>query len=182
AARPGLPHHSRTATAGMAGQRAYLCRRRGGTSERRACRGTIMSRRLAAVLLAALLTACGAANGGIAPRSGAPPAPIETAEVEAAAAAQPAAPEPTATVEPVVLPTPRPLQQTAEPTPEDPWLTGEVRVFPGPRHFVGDLITVEADVVNADQLDRPPQAVLSVDGSRLDAEPFIALSPLRDHA
>lgn len=141
-----------------------------------------MSRRLAAVLLAALLTACGAANAGIAPRSGAPPAPIETAEVEAAAAAQPAAPEPTATVEPVVLPTPRPLQQTAEPTPEGPWLTGEVRVFPGPRHFVGDLITVEAAVVNADQLDRPPQAVLSVDGSRLDAEPFIALSPLRDHA
>lgn len=83
---------------------------------------------------------------------------------------------------PLALPTAEPTVPPIQPTPSAAWLTGEVRVFPGPRHYVGDLITVEAEVLNAGMLSDPPQATIAVDGNTLSAEPFIAWSPLRENA
>ncbi|HLV43753.1 MAG TPA: hypothetical protein VKY39_02270, partial [Aggregatilineales bacterium] len=89
---------------------------------------------------------------------------------------------PAVTAVPLALPTPAASIVTAEPTPSGPWLTGEVRVFPGPRHYIGDVLTVEVEVANAELLDDPPGAALAVDGNALEAEPFLAWSPLRENA
>lgn len=131
---------------------------------------------LTILLLAAALSGCSAIGDLL---WGTP----ETSAAQVAPTARPAPTSiPAATAVPLVLPTPAASVVTAEPTPSGPWLTGEVRVFPGPRHYIGDVLTVEVEVANAELLDDPPGAALAVDGNALEAEPFLAWSPLRENA
>ncbi len=83
------------------------------------------------------------------------------------------------TVEPATIPT---MIPPLTPTPASTWLTGEVRVFPGPQHYVGDLLTVEVGGYNFDRLPdgQPPQ--LLRDGEPFPVEPFAVTSPLRESA
>lgn len=66
----------------------------------------------------------------------------------------------TATAEPTATPSP-----TAEvtPTPETAWLTGDVWVFPGPEHYVDDVLTFEIPVDNYVGYGTVPGTV-SIDG------------------
>ncbi len=86
---------------------------------------------------------------------------------------------PTVPVTPIQLPT---ALLTATPlptsTPEAPWFTGEVRVFPGPLHYSGDLLTVEVAVQNLGKL-APDKAKLEIDGSEVNVKPYPWYSPLR---
>jgi len=82
----------------------------------------------------------------------------------------------TATVAPTLLPSPTiPLT----PTPDYPWSAGDVRVFPGPDHYVGDDLTIEIAAYNLDQLSEPIEVPLYLNDDLLSDEPFIARSPLR---
>jgi hypothetical protein len=89
-----------------------------------------------------------------------------------------AAPSATPTVEPITLPTPLPPRST--PTPVYPWLTGEIRVFPGPAHFLGDLLTFEVAIGSSTELEADDLPVLAINGVPVDVAPFIAYSPLRE--
>lgn len=128
--------------------------------------------------LIALLTGCSvlAASlpGTSTPR---PAAPIGALSVTATPS-----PPPTPTAEPALLVTAQPSIVPLTPTPAFPWLTGTIHVFPGPRHYAGDRISVEAVVENVGQLEDAGAAVLSVDGAPLDAVAFAANSPLREDA
>lgn len=89
---------------------------------------------------------------------------------------------PTPTVPPIALPSPLPTA-TLLPTvtPSTPWLTGEVRVYPGPLHYAGDVVSVEVAIENSDKLENAASATLAVDDKPLpQTQPFIASSPLRD--
>ena len=68
------------------------------------------------------------------------------------------------------------------PTPSYPWSAGEVRVFPGPEHYVGDRLTVELVAYNLDELAQPLDVPLYLNDDLLSSEPFIARSPLRSDA
>ena len=131
---------------------------------------------LAVLLLAVALSGCSAIGDLL---WGTP----ETSAAQVAPTARPAPTSiPAATAVPLVLPTPAASVVTAEPTPSGPWLTGEVRVFPGPQHYIGDVLTVEVEVANAELLGDPPGATLAVNDNVLEVEPFLAWSPLRENA
>jgi hypothetical protein len=88
----------------------------------------------------------------------------------------------TPTVESIAPPTPLPTQMpipTA--TPSTPWLPGEIRVFPGPMHYEGDVLSVEVIVHNLNKLPPQKTATLSVDGQLpLPSTPVPIHSALRD--
>ncbi len=68
------------------------------------------------------------------------------------------------TASPPAIPTP---QATAPPlptaTPEQPWLTGEIRLFPGPLHYEGDILSVEVVIHNLDDLPGDHITKLTID-------------------
>src|SRR5688572_24785343 len=71
----------------------------------------------------------------------------------------------TPTQEPLELPTAKPTDPpppTA--TPESVWLPGEVRVYPGPEHYEGDLLSFEVVVENPSALGALEDASLIIDG------------------
>jgi len=79
----------------------------------------------------------------------------------------------------IELPTPLPTAtDRATPTPDSAWFTGEVRVYPGPLHYSGDLLTVEVALQNSDHIS-VDDAQVAVDGVRADVTPFVYTSPLR---
>lgn len=137
-------------------------------------------RAVLAVLAASLLAACASLPAVDAPVS----TPVAAGPQLADAFASPT---PTQAVAPVPFALPPGEAPTATPAVE-PYLTGEVRVFPGPRHYVGDLITVEAAGRNLRQLstarngNNDPVPVLIVGDEQLPAEAFVTRSPLRDDA
>jgi len=56
---------------------------------------------------------------------------------------------PTATTRPFVLPTPLPATAAPPtPTPAHPWATGDIHLYPGPRHYAGDILSIELRVEN----------------------------------
>ncbi len=128
------------------------------------------------VALLLFLTGCSALAGLASPT----PTPLPPARAAQALTPAPTV-TPTATVEPLVGSLVVPAAP-ASPTPSFPWLTGEVRVFPGPRHFVGDLITVEVAGYNLNQLTNGAEPTLSVRDMVLPGDPFVAESPLRADA
>ncbi len=83
---------------------------------------------------------------------------------------------------PIVIPTPAPTN-TPLPTatPETAWLPGEVRVFPGPLHYTGDVLSIEVVVENVGRLPEKKTATLLIDDQALPTAPFVIYSPLRDH-
>ncbi len=130
-----------------------------------------------ALLLAALLVILSACS------MLAPPAPSTTASgdgepVPTLTLTPTLTPSPTSA--PIVLPTPLATSTLAQsPTPTYTWFTGEVRVFPGPRHYDGDLLSVEVAISNPGEVPANPSATLSVDNTPVDVKPFVAYSPLR---
>ena len=92
-------------------------------------------------------------------------------------------PSPTATQERVVLPTPLPTATPpATATPTSAWLTGEIRLYPGPEHYAGDLISIEVVVENISALtDAQTAALVLDDTTTLSPEAvYAAYSPLRE--
>ncbi|HEX8680881.1 MAG TPA: hypothetical protein VF707_01110, partial [Ardenticatenaceae bacterium] len=85
-----------------------------------------------------------------------PPSPTTEPTASASSTLMPSAtatteptPEPTATGTPEVESTFTPLPTPdLTPTPENSWLTGDVWIFPGPEHYVGDLLSFEVPVEN----------------------------------
>jgi hypothetical protein len=88
-------------------------------------------------------------------------------------------PTPTATVEPLAMPSPEPSFFAASPTPSVPWLTGEVRAYPGPRHYVGDVLSFEVIAYGFSGASNLAGITLRVDGQALSADPRFAASTLR---
>jgi hypothetical protein len=123
------------------------------------------------------LTACGSL-----------PQPFATATstpTSTATATLTALPTPTATpTTPVVLPTAAPTETPGPtPTPGIAWLTGEVRVFPGPEHYEGDILSFEIVVENTNFLGALEDAQLYIDGEPLPEKgAYISFSPLRDQS
>jgi hypothetical protein len=136
---------------------------------------------LAAVLAALLATGCSALASQLEPT----PTPtldagllagIPSATPTSAATATPAA-------APITLPPPQStIATTFTPTPAYAWLAGEVRVFPGPLHYAGDLLTIEVTVENIWLLPDERRATLLLGDVILSAEPEVAYSPLREDA
>lgn len=94
-------------------------------------------------------------------------------------------PTPTATpTTPVILPTAAPTETPGPtPTPGTAWLTGEVRVFPGPEHYEGDILSFEVVVENTNFLGSLDDAQIYVDGEPLPEKgAYISFSPLREQA
>jgi hypothetical protein len=92
-------------------------------------------------------------------------------------------PSPTATQERIALPTPLPTATPpATATPTYAWLPGEIRVYPGPEHYAGDLLSVEVAVENISTLPEDLAATLLLDDTTtLSPEAvFAAYSPLRE--
>ncbi|GAB4472895.1 MAG: hypothetical protein Kow00124_11330 [Anaerolineae bacterium] len=90
-------------------------------------------------------------------------------------------PEPTSTQRAFVLPPPpSPTPLPAIPTPAYPWLTGEVAVYPGPRHYEGDILTFELRAENlAGQNGIQPR--VWIDGVELADVPAVTfISPWED--
>ncbi len=90
-------------------------------------------------------------------------------------------PEPTSTPRAFVLPTaPPPTPLPATPTPAYPWLTGEVAVYPGPRHYEGDVLTFELRAENlAGQNGIQPR--VTIDGVELADVPAVTfINPWED--
>lgn len=87
------------------------------------------------------------------------------------------------TLEPLLLPTARPSDvPPLTATPESAWLPGEVRVYPGPEHFEGDLLSFEILVENIHDLGGLEGASLAIDGKPQEfSGAYIAYSPLRQH-
>ncbi len=136
-----------------------------------------MTHRCAGRVLAAVallgLAACGTLVRPILPTSTA--LPVTSTQV---AAAQPS---PTATVSSAPLPSPQPTATPQpSPTPSAAWLPGEVRVYPGPIHYAGDLLTFEIPVENLDRLPEGAAPRVLLDGESLDVQPFPVDSPLRE--
>jgi hypothetical protein len=94
-------------------------------------------------------------------------------------------PTPTATpTTPVVLPTAAPTE-TPGPTltPIAAWLTGQIRVFPGPEHYEGDILSFEVVVENPNFLGPLADAQLFVNNEPLpEQNAYISFSPLREQA
>lgn len=87
---------------------------------------------------------------------------------------------PTAPVTPIQFPTALPTAtDLPTATPQSAWLTGEIRVYPGPLHYSGDTLTIEVAVEN---LNSVPDAglALALDGAVHDVKPYLWRSPLRD--
>lgn len=80
-------------------------------------------------------------------------------------------PLPTALPTPTVIPTP---------TPSYPWTTGEIRVYPGPLHYAGDVLTFEIGLENMRQLAGDASITLSIDNAAPRSVAWeLAYSPLR---
>lgn len=140
------------------------------------------SRLLVAAVLAALLAA-GCSALAFQPQ----PTPTPTLDAGVLAGTPSATPTSAATATPtaasITLPPPQPTTApTFTPTPAYAWLAGEVRVFPGPLHYAGDLLTVEVTVENIWLLPDERRAALLLDNVLLSAEPEVAYSPLREDA
>jgi hypothetical protein len=85
----------------------------------------------------------------------------------------------TTTPLPTRLPTLAPLPTA---TPDRPWLPGDVRVFPGPLHYEGDILSLEVIVHNLDDLENEASITLSIDGQQVpDTAPFRTFSQLREN-
>lgn len=108
--------------------------------------------------------------------------PQSTAPIAALSITATPSPHPSPTAEPALLATAQPSIVPLTPTPAFPWLTGTIHVFPGPRHYAGDLISVEVVVENVDQLNDAGAAVLSIDEMPIDAVAYATNSPLREDA
>jgi len=130
---------------------------------------------ISALFIAVTLSACGSIIRPITPTATNAPSPIFVQPTSVSLSTA------TATPTPLPLPTPAPTDTpTLTPTPESVWLLGQVRVYPGPEHYDGDLLSFEFPIENSDQVDDPSQSTLSVDGESLgDTRPYIASSPLR---
>lgn len=130
-------------------------------------------------MIAALLLAACTAIGPITPT--ATPGPASS---QPEPKITPVVPTVTPTIEAVVLPTAVPTSTPApSPTPDSAWLPGEVRVYPGPLHYAGDILSFEVPVENPGDLPDPSHAELYLNGNRLEIEePYMAYSPLRDAA
>jgi hypothetical protein len=84
----------------------------------------------------------------------------------------------TTTPLPTPLPTPVPLPTA---TPDRPWLPGDVRVFPGPLHYEGDVLTFEVVVHNLDDLENDEEITIALDDQQIpDTRPFRTFSQLRE--
>lgn len=82
-------------------------------------------------------------------------------------------PTDTHTTQPLDLPTPFPTSTPQPtPTPETAWLPGEVRVFPGPLHYEGDVLSVELPVANMGSLADTAAPRIVLDGQLLDGATF----------
>lgn len=128
-------------------------------------------------VVAAIMTGCGSGITPILPTGtmSAFPATNQPTIVSTATA--------TPTQEPLELPTAKPTD-TPPPTgtPETAWLPGEVRVYPGPEHYEGDLLSFEIVVENVNELGPMDGASLTVDGEAVDFDGAnVAYSPLRQH-
>ncbi|MBN1430101.1 MAG: hypothetical protein JXB07_17150 [Anaerolineae bacterium] len=88
---------------------------------------------------------------------------------------------PTAIVTPIAIPRPLPTATPLPtPTPSTLWLTGEIRVYPGPLHYAGDVLSIEVAIENAGLLNENTAATLTIDNHvPLPITPFVANSPLR---
>lgn len=129
-------------------------------------------------IAALLLVACGTI-GPITPTATQNPA-AGTPQATVIRATQTATP----TIEAVILPTAVPTNTPAPTaTPESAWLPGEIRVYPGPLHYAGDILSFEVPIENADDLAEPENADLYLDGNRLGTgDAYVTYSPLRSAA
>lgn len=113
------------------------------------------------------------------------PTMTTTASVFAEVATTTPLPPPTVTptVESLALPTPLPTETPPPtPTPTGAWLPGDLRVFPGPLHYDGDLLSIEVLVSNISTLPPDSPASLSVDGVEVSpVQPVVINSVLRDN-
>jgi hypothetical protein len=140
-----------------------------------------MKRQISWPLIAALIAVMGilAACGTAITREEPTESPASSLALQPPTLTALPSPTPTATVEPLAMPTPEPSFFAASPTPSIPWLTGEVRAYPGPRHYVGDVLSFEVVAHGFTGASNLSGITLRVDGQELPADPRFATSTLR---
>lgn len=99
-----------------------------------------------------------------------------------AAVAPPPSPLPSATHAPLptLIPSQTPIPRTPLPTPTGgyPWQPLDLRIFPGPLHYEGDVLTIEVAVAELDALPEDAQPILYVDGREIQASAQRVYHPL----
>jgi hypothetical protein len=132
----------------------------------------------AAVLTLVVTLACGSFVTPITPTP-----TISSGSLFQLATSTPApSPQPARTTTPLPTLPPTPVPPPTA-TPDRPWLPGDVRVFPGPLHYEGDVLTFEVVVHNLDDLENDEEITIALDDQQIpDTRPFRTFSQLREDA